>query len=139
MDNITSEIKRRAFWYMSRYAYSTKELKEKLFSKGHKIKEIEEVLALCQEKGFLQDEELSTRRVEIWKKKGYGPFWIERMLIQAGLPTHPLSSFREEQVLEELLKKPSLKKKKLPQKYQFLQRRGFSPGAISRALQQEIA
>lgn len=114
--------------------YSTTELKKKLLSKKFPLKEIEAVIQKYCEWGYLNDEDLGKRRAEYYKKKGYGPRWIQAKLKEQGLFLNEYPKEEQIQFLKDFLKKPSFQTKNRNNQIGLLQRRGFDLDLIFEVL-----
>jgi len=123
-------IEKIALRYLSLKSYSTYELKKKLLKKGFTSEEIDPVLDKYQRLGFLSDSDLADRRIEAFKKRGYGPHWIAGKLRTQGLKTAAYSLEEQKTIIQKLLKTPNFARKEKPKQIAALQRRGFDLEAI---------
>ena len=119
---------------LSLKSYSTYELRKKLIRKGFNSHEIESVLEKVQKKGFLNDQDLSDRRLEAYKKRGYGPHWIGAKLKQQGLKASSYSPEEQKEAIVRLLKTPIFARKDKNKQIAALQRRGFDLEVIFEVL-----
>lgn len=127
-------IEKIALRLLSLKSYSTYELKKKLLNKGFTAEEIAPLLEKYQRLGFLNDNDLTERRIEEFKKRGYGPHWIAGKLrtkgLNLGLKTSSYSLEEQKTVIQKLLKTPLFAKKDKPKQIAALQRRGFDLDVI---------
>ncbi len=103
--------------------YSTYELKKKLLNKGFTPEEIEP--ALKKFAAYLNDSELAERRLEEYKKRGYGPRKIAAKLLTQGLAPRSISPNEQKASIKKILTTPSFERKDRMKKMGALQRRGF--------------
>lgn len=109
---------------------SIAEIRKKLTLKGYSLEEIQEAIEVCQRLGYLNDQEEAARRLEKWKRRGYGPYVIAYKLKEAGLKGVPVSKNEQVQLIRGLIQKSIWKKKGREKKIATLQRRGFDLDAI---------
>lgn len=69
-----------------KHPHSEKELREKLARKGAAPEDIETVVALCVDYGFVNDEEYAGMIVRHYAASGYGPGRIRMELKRRGVP-----------------------------------------------------
>lgn len=120
---------------LSLKSYSTCELRKKLIRKGFDPQAIEPVLEKFQKKGFLNDQDLAGRRLEAYKKRGYGPHWIAGKLKQQGLKASSYLPEEQKEGILRLLKTPIFARKDKNKQIAALQRRGFDLEAIFQVIQ----
>jgi SOS response regulatory protein OraA/RecX len=96
-----------------------------LIRRGYVPEEIEPVLEKYQRLGFLNDQDLSARRIEFYKKKGYGPHYIAGKFKQQGLKPSSYTPDEQKEAIGRLLKSSSYARKNRNQRIAALQRRGF--------------
>ena len=101
------------------------ELKKKLTLRGFSKEEIDQTINICLGYGYLNDEEEGQRRVERFKRKGYGPHLIAAKLRAQGLNPAAISSEEQIAAIRNLIAKPAWKKKEKRNLVAALQRRGF--------------
>ena len=77
--------KKWAMDYLKR-PHSEKELRDKLAQKGASEEDIETVVALCMDYGFVNDEEYAGMIVRHYAAQGYGPGRIRMELRRRGVP-----------------------------------------------------
>jgi SOS response regulatory protein OraA/RecX len=106
-------------------SFSTCELRKKLTRKGFPLEEIERVLEKFVSRGFINDRELAERRVELYKRKGYGPQWIKGKLKTQGLRPTSYSQEEQKEAIKRLLATSNFDRKEKNNKIAALQRRGF--------------
>lgn len=109
---------------------SIKELRKKLTLKGYSPAEIDGAIADCERLGYLNDAEESRRRIEQFKRRGYGPPIIAYKLKEAGLKAPSISDEEQQEMIRRLLQKPSWAKKPREKIIAALLRRGFSLAVI---------
>lgn len=119
------EIKKIALRLLSIKSYSSKELRKKLNLRGFAEEEVAWVIEECERLGFLNDQDEAKRRVDRFKRKGYGPCLIAFKMKDSGLKSIKMSSDEQIEIIHELLKKEAWKKKDRLKKIAALQRRGF--------------
>lgn len=110
---------------LSLKSYSTYELRKKLIRRGFEPQEIEVVLEKFQKLGFLNDHDLADRRVEAYKRRGYGPHRIAGKFKQQGLKPSSYPPEEQKEIILRLLKSPIYLRKDRNKKIAALQRRGF--------------
>jgi regulatory protein len=76
-------IRKTAYRLLARRSYSSSELRKKLKEKGFSS-EIEPLIEELTALGFLQDEELLVRLIELEARKGRGRRWIVHKLKERG-------------------------------------------------------
>jgi SOS response regulatory protein OraA/RecX len=118
-------IEKVALRLLSLKSYSTYELRKKLIRKGFDPQDIEPVLEKYQKLGFLNDKDLTIRRIEAYKKRGYGPHWIAGKFKQQGLKPSSYTSEEQKEIILRLLKTPIYARKDRNKQIAALQRRGF--------------
>ena len=122
-------IEKIALRLLSLKSYSTYELKKKLLRKGFSSEEIDPVLEKYLRLGYLNDSDLTERRIEAFKRKGYGPYWIAAKLktlgLSQGLKASSYSQEEQKAVIQKVLKTPLFAKKEKNKQIAALQRRGF--------------
>jgi SOS response regulatory protein OraA/RecX len=123
-------IEKVALRLLSLKSYSIYELRKKLIRKGFEPEDIEPVLEKYQKLGFLNDKDLSERRIEAYKKRGYGPHWIAGKFKQQGLKPSFYSPEEQKEIIARLLKTPIYARKDRNKQIAALQRRGFDLDAI---------
>ena len=79
------QAKKWAMNYLAR-PHSEKELREKLLQKGAAPEDIETVVALCLDYGFVNDGEYAGMIVRHYAGAGYGPGRIRQELRRRGIP-----------------------------------------------------
>jgi SOS response regulatory protein OraA/RecX len=123
-------IEKIALRLLALKSQSRTELKKKLLKRGFTPAEIEPLLARYQALGYINDTELTERRVETFCRRGYGPRWIQGKLRQQGLkaPVYPIEE--QKRAIKKLLSTTPFLRKTTPQKMAALQRRGFDFEAI---------
>lgn len=104
---------------------TTEELRKKLILKGFSAAEIEPVIQKFTKLGYLNDQEMSERRFQIYLQKGYGPRYIALKMKQQGLRMPPYPAHLQRQVATHLLKTAAFQRKDSAKKGAALQRRGF--------------
>lgn len=110
---------------LSLKSYSTYELRKKLIRKGFEPQEVEIVLEKFQKLGFLNDQDLAERRVEAYKRRGYGPHRIAGKFKQQGLKPSSYCPQEQKEIILRLLNSPAFLRKDRNKKIAALQRRGF--------------
>jgi SOS response regulatory protein OraA/RecX len=110
---------------LSLKSYSTYELRKKLVRKGFEPQEVEIVLEKFQKLGFLNDQDLAERRVEAYKRRGYGPHRIAGKFKQQGLKPSSYCPQEQKEIILRLLNSPAFLRKDRNKKIAALQRRGF--------------
>jgi SOS response regulatory protein OraA/RecX len=118
-------IEKIALRLLSFKSFSMSELRKKLTRRGYAPQEIEPVLEKYQRLGFLNDQDLSARRIEAYKRRGYGPHYITGKLKQQGLKPSCYTPEEQKEVISRLLKSPIYARKNRNQRIAALQRRGF--------------
>ncbi len=118
-------IEKVALRLLSLKSYSTYELRKKLIRRGFDPQEIEPVLEKYQKLGFLNDSDLAERRVEAYKRRGYGPHRIIGKFKQQGLKTSSYTPEEQKEIILRLLKTPIYIRKDRNKRIAALQRRGF--------------
>jgi SOS response regulatory protein OraA/RecX len=106
-------------------SFSTYELRKKLIRKGFPLEEIEKALEKFVSRGFINDRELAERRVELYKRKGYGPQWIRGKLKTQGLRPTAYSQEEQKEAIKRLLATSNFARKEKNNQIAALQRRGF--------------
>src|SRR5271156_74780 len=81
---------------------SIAEIRKKLTLKGYSPEEIQEAIGVCQRLGYLNDQEEAARRLEKWKRRGYGPYVVAYKLKEAGLKGAPVSKNEQVQLIRGL-------------------------------------
>ncbi|HVX00389.1 MAG TPA: RecX family transcriptional regulator, partial [Candidatus Babeliaceae bacterium] len=92
--------------------------------------EINPILEKYQKLGFLNDRELTLRRMEVYKQRGYGPQWIAGKLRTQGLKASEYTEEEQREAIERVLKTPPFARKDRSKKIAALQRRGFDLDVI---------
>jgi len=115
---------------LSLKSYSTYELRKKLIRKGFNPQDIEPILEKYQRLGFLNDSDLTQRRIEGYKNRGYGPHWIAGKLKQQGLKLSVYTAEEQKEIIRRLLKTPIFARKDRNKQIAALQRRGFDLNII---------
>lgn len=110
---------------LSLKSYSTYELRKKLIRRGFEPQDIEPVLEKFQKMGFLNDQELAERRLEGYKRRGYGPHRVSGKFKQQGLKSSSYTPEEQKEIIVRLLKSPIYLRKDRNKKIAALQRRGF--------------
>lgn len=110
---------------LSLKSYSTYELRKKLIRRGFESHDIEPVLEKFQKLGFINDQELSERRQEAYKRRGYGPHRISGKFKQQGLKPSSYTPEEQKEIILRLIKTPIYARKDRNKKIAALQRRGF--------------
>jgi SOS response regulatory protein OraA/RecX len=123
---------------LSLKSYSTYELRKKLTHRGFDPQEIETALDKYQRLGFLNDNDLSNRRLEAYKKRGYGPHWIAGKFKQQGLKPSSYTSEEQKEIILHLLKTPIYARKDRNKQIAALQRRGFDLEIIFQVVKHQI-
>jgi regulatory protein len=118
-------IEKVALRLLSLKSYSTYELRKKLIRRGFDAHDIEPVLEKCRRWGFLNDKDLTERRIEAYKKRGYGPHWIAGKFKQQGLKPSSYTQQEQKEIILRLLKNPIYARKDRNKQIAALQRRGF--------------
>lgn len=118
-------IEKIALRLLSLKSYSTCELRKKLIRRGFDPQEIERVLEKYQRLGFLNDQDLAERRLEAFKKRGYGPHRVAGKFKQQGLKPSSYTSEEQKEAILRLLKTPIFVRKDRNKQIAALQRRGF--------------
>jgi len=118
-------IEKIALRLLSLKSYSTCELRKKLIRRGFDPQEIEPVLEKYQRLGFLNDKDLAERRLETFKRKGYGPHRVAGKFKQQGLKASSYTSDEQKEAILRLLKTPIFVRKDRNKQIAALQRRGF--------------
>ena len=118
-------IEKVALRLLSLKSYSTYELRKKLIRKGFDPQDIEPVLEKYQKLGFLNDKDLTIRRIEAYNTRGYGPHWIAGKFKQQGLKPSSYTSEEQKEIILRLLKTPIYARKDRNKQIAALQRRGF--------------
>ena len=116
--------------YLSLKSFSSFELKKKLTRRGFASQEIEDVIAKYIQRGFINDGELAERRMELYKRKGYGPRWIAAKLKTQGLKSPPYVWDEQRSVIQAVLQTPTFIKKERNKQIAALERRGFDLDVI---------
>ena len=116
--------------------FSICELRKKLSLRGFSKEEIDQTITLCMGYGYLNDEEEGKRRVEKFKRRGYGPQLIAAKLRTQGLKTTPMSFDEQIELIQNLISKPAWKKKEKRNLIAALQRRGFDFECIFKVLRE---
>ncbi len=130
-------IEKIAIRLLSLKSQSSCELRKKLTRKGFSTQEIDPVLEKYTRLGYLNDADLTKRRSEAYKKKGYGPHWITGKLRQQGLRPPPYPLEEQKANIAKLLGTAAFLKKNSSQQLSALQRRGFDLQAILDTIQIE--
>ncbi|CAM0117717.1 regulatory protein RecX [Rhabdochlamydiaceae symbiont of Dictyostelium giganteum] len=104
---------------------SQEELRQKLLAKGFPLSEINGIIQKLVDLGYIQDENTTKTRFQMYLNRGYGPRYIKIKLKQQGLLMPPYSLELQKKVATKLLENPSLQKKDQKQKAALLSRRGF--------------
>jgi len=123
---------------LSLKSYSTYELRKKLIRRGFDPQDIEPVLEKYQRLGFLNDTDLSNRRLEAYKRRGYGPHWIAGKFKQQGLKPSSYTSEEQKEAILQLLKTPIYARKDRNKQIAALQRRGFDLQIIFDTIKHQI-
>jgi SOS response regulatory protein OraA/RecX len=123
-------IEKVALRLLSIKSYSISELRKKLIRRGFEPHDIEPVLEKYQRLGFLNDQDLTERRLEAYKKRGYGPHWISGKFKQQGLKVSSYTPEEQKEVILRLLKTPVYVRKDQSKQIAALQRRGFDLDVI---------
>lgn len=131
-------IEKVALRLLSLKSYSICELRKKLIRRGFDPQEIEPVLEKYQRLGFLNDQDLTVRRIEAYKKRGYGPHWIAGKFKQQGLKPSSYTQEEQQEIILRLLKTPIYARKDRNKQIAALQRRGFDLEAIFQVLKFDL-
>jgi SOS response regulatory protein OraA/RecX len=118
-------IEKIALRLLSLKSYSTFELRKKLIRRGFTPEAIEPILEKYQRLGFLNDDDLSQRRIEAYKRRGFGPHRIAGKLKQQGLKPSSYTPDEQKEIIQRLIKTPIYARKDRNKKIAALQRRGF--------------
>ncbi len=110
---------------LSLKSYSTYELRKKLIRRGFEPQDIEPVLEKFQRLGFLNDQDLAERRLEAYKRRGYGPHRVSGKFKQQGLKATSYTPEEQKEIILRLIKSPIYLRKDRNKKIAALQRRGF--------------
>ena len=110
---------------LSLKSFSTSELRKKLIKRGFAPDLIEPVLEKYVRLGFLNDQDLSERRVNSYKRRGYGPHYIAGKLKQQGLKPSAYTPEEQKESIMRLINSPIYGRKTRNQQIAALQRRGF--------------
>lgn len=70
------KLKRYVLYILARRDYATGELQQKCLVKGYASEDIEHVIGLCQENGWLDDAEYAQKYARLQQEKGVGPLKI---------------------------------------------------------------
>ena len=84
-ENSLEQAKKWALEYLKR-PHSEKELRTKLTQKGSSAEDIETVVALCVDYGFVNDEEYAGMIARHYAAMGYGPGRVRTELNRRGVP-----------------------------------------------------
>ena len=118
-------IEKIALRLLSLKSFSTSELRKKLMRRGYAPEAIEPLLKKYQRLGYLNDQDLSARRIEAYKRRGYGPHYIAGKFKQQGLKPSSFTPDEQKEAIDRLLRSPIYANKNRNQRISALQRRGF--------------
>lgn len=125
-------VQKKAYDYLAIRNYPSSVLKEKLLNLFLDPQKVEDVITLCIQSKYCDDQSWVDQFVQQQLQKGYGPLLIQAKLMQKKLPKNCIEKAIQSVSLEEqrhaiLQKIKQLKNKKTPEEIiGFLQNRGFS-------------
>lgn len=132
-------IEKIALRLLSLKTQTTEELRRKLTLRGFSSEEIDPVLTKMARLGYLNDQETTERRFQVFLKKGYGPRYVAPKMKQQGLAMPPYSTELQKEVAQALLKTASFKRKDAQKKGLALQRKGFDLEVIYAVIGEECS
>ena len=129
---------KKAVNLLSRRAYFSTELRQKLETAGFSSDIVDAVITKCRQAGYIDDEERARRMVEMWERKGYGPARIRLELqkrgVKASIPIANNAQYISRYIEKHLPATPTQQQK--AKIIRALLRRGFSHEMIYTALQE---